>query len=80
MTGFAILKWAAYGGIAAVVVSIAGGIAAWRGTLQHKIILSLAGLVIGLVVAGIPWSWMRTAYRVPHIHDITTDTKTRSGG
>jgi uncharacterized protein (DUF1499 family) len=36
--------------------------------------MAAAGILIGLFVAGIPWSWMRTAQEVPRIHDITTDT------
>jgi hypothetical protein len=32
------------------------------------------GLLIGVLVFGIPWSYCRTAHRVPAIHDITTDT------
>ena len=73
--GFMILKWAAYTGVAATVLSFAGGIVSKPGTLRRGIMLSVAGMVIGLSVAGIPWSWMRTAQRVPHIHDITTDTE-----
>jgi uncharacterized protein (DUF1499 family) len=74
-TGFEILRWAAYTGLAAAALSFAGGIVSRPGRLQHGIKLSVAGIVIGLTIAGIPWSWMHTAQRVPRIHDITTDTE-----
>ena len=35
----------------------------------------LVGLVIGLLVVGLPWNMKRTAQQVPPIHDITTDTQ-----
>jgi len=34
---------------------------------------ALAGLLIGLIVVGVPWSYVRAARAVPPIHDITTD-------
>ena len=74
-TGFVILRWAAYTGLAAAALSFVGGIVPRPEGLQRSIAFSVAGIVIGLTVAGIPWSWMRTAQRVPHIHDITTDTE-----
>jgi len=74
-TGFMILRLAVYTGLAAAVLSFVGGIQSRPGGLQRSIAFSVAGIVIGLTVAGIPWSWMHTAQRVPHIHDITTDTE-----
>lgn len=75
VTGFAILRWAAYTGLAAAALSFAGGVVFRPGRLQRGTSFSVAGIVIGLTVAGIPWSWLHTAQRVPHIHDITTDTE-----
>jgi len=75
VTGFVILRWAAYAGLAAAALSFAGGVVSRPGKLQRGITLSVAGIVIGLTVAGIPWSWLHTAQKVPHIHDITTDTE-----
>jgi uncharacterized protein (DUF1499 family) len=77
--GFVILKWAAYAGLAAAALSLAGGIVSRPGRLQRGIAFSVAGIVIGLTVAGIPWAWLHTAQRVPHIHDITTDTENPPG-
>jgi uncharacterized protein (DUF1499 family) len=73
MTGFAILRWAAIGGAGAAILSLAGGIIARPRTRRSGFYLAVAGIVIGLAVAGIPWSWMRTAQQLPKIHDITTD-------
>lgn len=73
---FTILRWAAYGGLLAAVLSLLGVILARPGGPRRGFPLALGGLVIGLVVVGIPWQWWRTAQRVPPIHDITTDTET----
>ncbi len=75
MVGFTILKWAAIAGLAAALVSLAGAVATRQGGLRRGFALSAAGIIIGLAVAGIPWSWMHKAEKLPRIHDITTDTK-----
>ncbi|MBI3304526.1 MAG: DUF1499 domain-containing protein [Deltaproteobacteria bacterium] len=73
---FTILRWAAYGGLAAAALSLLGVILTRPGGPRRGFALALGGLVIGIVVVGIPWQWWRTAQRVPPIHDITTDTET----
>lgn len=72
-TGFAILRGAAYCGIGAAAVSLIGGITVRHEHRRSVVLLAAAGILLGLVTAGIPWSWMRTAQQVPRIHDITTD-------
>jgi uncharacterized protein (DUF1499 family) len=72
-TGFAILRWAAITGLVASILSLAGGIALRHAAKRAVLLMAAAGILIGLAVAGIPWSWMRTAQQVPRIHDITTD-------
>ncbi len=74
-TGFIILRWAAYGGIVASLISFMSCILTRPGTKHRGLIWSIIGLVIGLLVLGIPWSYWRTAQSVPPIHDITTDTE-----
>jgi uncharacterized protein (DUF1499 family) len=74
-TGFAILGWAAYAGIGAVLVSLASAILTWPTTLRRGFLISIFGLVIGVLVFGVPWCYWRTAQRLPAIHDITTDTE-----
>jgi len=74
-TGFTILSWAAYVGIAAVLASLIGAILTRPTTLRRGFLFSIFGLIIGIVVVGVPWCYWRTAQRVPAIHDITTDTE-----
>jgi uncharacterized protein (DUF1499 family) len=74
-TGFAILRYAAYGAIAAVGVSAVGLILApWRGQ-RRGMFRALAGLIIGLITVGLPAYYLHVARSVPPIHDITTDTE-----
>lgn len=74
-TGFTILKAAAYAGIAAAAISVLGLIVTRPPALRLGDVLSLAGMLAGLFVAGLPWSWLRTVKQVPSIHDISTDTE-----
>lgn len=74
-TAFTVLKWAAYGGLAAAVVSLVGVVATRVGTPSRGITIALLGIVIGLVTAYVPWRWRQVAESVPPIHDITTDTE-----
>lgn len=71
-TGFVLLRWAAYVGLATAVLGVLMLIvpATRRG---HGAALVIA-VVIGLGVAWMPWHWMQLARSVPAIHDITTDT------
>jgi uncharacterized protein (DUF1499 family) len=78
-TGFVILRWAAYGGIAAAAVSAVGVILTRPGRMRQGFILSISGLLIGLVVFGLPLCWWLTVKKVPPIHDITTDTENPPG-
>jgi uncharacterized protein (DUF1499 family) len=74
-TGFGILRYAAYGAIAAVAVSaVALILAPWRGQ-RRGMFRALAGLIIGLITVGIPAYYLHIARSVPRIHDVTTDTE-----
>ncbi|MDQ6925726.1 MAG: DUF1499 domain-containing protein [Candidatus Eremiobacteraeota bacterium] len=72
-TGLGMLKWAAYAGIAGVVLTLA----ALAITRPHG--RSLATLVVALVLAGgtvfVPWRALQRARALPPIHDISTDTQ-----
>jgi uncharacterized protein (DUF1499 family) len=67
VTGFTLLRWSLYLGLAAAVVSLVGGVIArrWRATA--------VAAVVGLAVAAVPWNLQRSARGVPPINDITTD-------
>ncbi len=71
-TGFLILRWAFFGALAAAALALLGLLVARfsRGALLP----GLAGLVVALAFAYVPWQWKQTVDSVPYIHDITTDT------
>jgi uncharacterized protein (DUF1499 family) len=68
-TAFSMMQWAAYAGIAAVVLGLTGLAA------PGSRALAAAAVVLGLVAFGLPWNFRRQAQAVPPIHDITTDTE-----
>jgi uncharacterized protein (DUF1499 family) len=72
-SGFAILRVAVFAGLGAALLSAAGLILAPRQGRRRGMLQALAGLILGLVAAGVPASWLHTARSVPPIHDITTD-------
>jgi hypothetical protein len=69
------LRWAADGGLLAAALSIVGLILSRRQLSRLRLILSISGLIIGVLVLGVLWSWWHTAQNVPAIHDISTDTE-----
>ncbi len=71
-TGFQMLRWAAYLGIAGAVVALITLLTPARRGVTGPLFLSL---VVGAGVAFVPWRWMQVARRLPPIHDITTDTE-----
>ncbi len=74
MTGFAVLRDAAIVGLAAAVISLVGGILVRHEHHPAVVLAAAAGILVGLVTAGVPLSWLHTAETMPRIHDITTDT------
>lgn len=74
-TGFRILNWAAYFGIAGAALSLAGAMIARPGSGRRGFLPAVAGIVLGALAFGVPGNWYRIAKRVPAIHDITTDTE-----
>ena len=66
-TGFTLLRWSAYLGIAAAVIAIVAGL------ISRRWALAGVAAVVGLAVAAVPWNLQRAARSVPPIHDITTD-------
>jgi uncharacterized protein (DUF1499 family) len=70
-TSFDLMKYAAYVGAAAVVLSLIGLVLS-RGRIR---LVAVAGLALGALAFLLPWSWMRDARQYPGIHDITTDVQ-----
>lgn len=74
-TGFALLRWAAYGGIAVGVLSLVALFRTRPGAPRRGMPLAAFALVVSLLVFGGPLLLQQQAQRVPPIHDITTDTE-----
>jgi hypothetical protein len=75
-TGFTLLKYGSWCGLAAALTSLAAVRSAVAGRRFFAIILALAGLTGGVAAFALPLHWKLTAQRLPRIHDITTDTFT----
>ena len=71
-TGFGVLRWAAFVGLAAAACALVMLLVP-RLRRAHGVMLAIA-LLLGLGVAFVPWNNLRQARTVPPIHDISTDT------
>jgi uncharacterized protein (DUF1499 family) len=72
-TAFAIMQWAEYIGLAAVLIAIGSAIYSYRARKWTGTLISVIALILALTAVAIPLSWQRRAQRLPSIHDITTD-------
>lgn len=72
-TAFTVLRWSAYAAIGSVVLSLVALVIAAINR-DKGLYVAIAGLVLGLLVVGLPYQQLRIARSVPPIHDITTDT------
>ena len=72
-TGFELMRWAAYAGLAAAGLAVA--MLLLPRTRRGGPARLAAALVLGLGTAFVPWYALRQARALPPIHDITTDTK-----
>ena len=73
-SGFTIMRYAAYGGIAAAILALIGGVLTRPGSGRRGFPLAVIALVVGGITFGYPYYQLRIVYSVPFIHDITTDT------
>jgi len=71
-TGFVLLRWGAYLGLASAGLGLISLL--WRGREDRRW-LPLLAVILGLASALVPWRLMQQARGVPSIHDITTDTE-----
>lgn len=74
-SGFRILKWGAWLGVCGAALSIGGAFLSRPGIGRRGFLIAVAGIVLGAVSFGVPWSGYRMAQHLPRIHDITTDTE-----
>jgi uncharacterized protein (DUF1499 family) len=72
-TAFLVMRWAAYGGMAALMLGVIGAIIAARRPARGRG-AAIAAILIVVTGLAVPALWLRRASRVPRIHDITTDT------
>ncbi len=71
--GFSLMKYATFIGIGAAALALIALLV--PRVRRGGTAVLVTALVLGLVVAYVPWQGMRTARSVPPIHDITTDTQ-----
>ena len=72
-TAFAMIKWAAYLGIAGGILALLV-MTVTRRVGRATLVLAVA-FVVAAGTAWLPWSWKQRVGRVPPIHDVTTDTQ-----
>jgi len=72
-SAFTVLRWGVYVGIAAMAAALLTGGLAYRRGERLGVVLAGVAFIAGLVTVGIPLQWLRSARRVPPIHDLTTD-------
>lgn len=73
-TGFELLRYGAYFGLAAFLVAVSGVYCSWRRRYYLGVTLALVAAVSGATFMALPLKWKLAAQRLPRIHDITTDT------
>jgi uncharacterized protein (DUF1499 family) len=70
-TGFQMLRWVVYIGLAAAVGALIGlAVPRWR---AGATVVLLLAIVLGGASAWFPWHMLQTAKSLPPIHDISTD-------
>ena len=69
--GLNAFRWAAYTGIAAMVIAVLA--LAIPSSRKRGLMLPIVALVIGALASGVPLQFQQTARSVPPINDITTD-------
>jgi uncharacterized protein (DUF1499 family) len=73
-TGIQTMRWAATAALAAGAMALAATLCAARFGTRRSVLLGLAGIVLALAAAGPPFYLGWKVGRLPHIHDISTDT------
>jgi uncharacterized protein (DUF1499 family) len=74
MTGFTILGVSAWLGLGAAVVSLVGAYFARTLPSRGRMSIAIGAAILAVAVAVVPWQWNQTVYKLPFIHDISTNT------
>ena len=72
-TAYAIMRWAEYIGLVALLIGTGGAVYAYRQRKWSGAIVSALAMVLALTTIAIPLTWQRRAQSLPLIHDLTTD-------
>lgn len=70
---FVVMRWAAYAGIAAVLMAIPIALFGYTHGQRIRVLVAAVALLGGAAAFGIPFQWQQSARNVPPIHDVTTD-------
>ena len=70
---FTLLRWAAYVGIAAIVLAIPPAFIGYARGQRVRVLIAALGLLGGAAAFGVPFQLQQSARSAPPIHDITTD-------
>ncbi|HSR72872.1 MAG TPA: DUF1499 domain-containing protein, partial [Kiloniellales bacterium] len=78
-TGFSILRWAAYLGIAVAAVALIATLVSLAARAWRWLLASLVALALGAGTFAVPALQLQQAQNAPPIHDITTDIEDPPG-
>jgi uncharacterized protein (DUF1499 family) len=70
---FGLLRWAAYAGVAGMLVALGTGALAYGRGTRLQVLMSCVMFLLALTAFAVPFQWQRNARALPPIHDITTD-------
>jgi uncharacterized protein (DUF1499 family) len=70
---FSLLRWAAYVGIAAILLALPPAVIGYARAQRLRVLVAALAFLGGAAAFGIPYQWQQSARRLPPIHDITTD-------
>ncbi len=73
--GFIVMLGALLGGLIAIVLSIIGIISTRPGGSRRGSKYAIFGLLVSLILVALPLNLIINGFRLPPIHDITTDTE-----
>jgi len=68
-----LMPWAAYFGIAALIVSALTLLLGWSRIERRGIAVAVLAFAVGGLIVYVPWHYDQIRQKVPPIHDITTD-------